>query len=84
MFTFARLDTHIGHRSPERSHRSFGKNAAKRAARKSARKNSRPFGIDHLTIQIETSEGEQNNLHPCFSGANCFESAPKIDFPKGK
>ena len=42
------------------------------------------FGIDHLTIQLETVEGEQNDLHPCFSGANCFESAPKINLPQGK
>ena len=29
------------------------------------------FGIDHLTIQMETLEDEA--LHECFSGANCFE-----------
>jgi len=29
------------------------------------------FGIDHLTIQMETSENEMP--HECFSGANCFE-----------
>ncbi len=33
------------------------------------------FGIDHLTIQMETIENE--NLHECFSGANCFEPANK-------
>jgi cobalt-zinc-cadmium efflux system protein len=31
------------------------------------------FGIDHLTIQLET-HAEQADSHPCFSGANCFES----------
>ena len=29
------------------------------------------FGIDHLTIQMETSENEMP--HECFSGTNCFE-----------
>ena len=29
------------------------------------------FGIDHLTIQMETLEVE---THDCFSGTNCFES----------
>lgn len=36
------------------------------------------FGIDHLTIQMETLETEQISAHPCFSGANCFESNVKI------
>jgi cobalt-zinc-cadmium efflux system protein len=30
------------------------------------------FGIDHLTIQMETLESEK---HDCFSGVNCFESS---------
>ena len=30
------------------------------------------FGIDHLTIQMETREDEKSNLHHCFSGVNCF------------
>ena len=34
------------------------------------------FGIDHLTIQMETLESE--NSHECFSGANCFEPAQKL------
>ncbi len=36
------------------------------------------FGIDHLTIQMETLEKEQIEAHPCFSGANCFDSEVKI------
>ncbi len=36
------------------------------------------FGIDHLTIQMETLESEQLDAHPCFSGANCFGSDVKI------
>jgi cobalt-zinc-cadmium efflux system protein len=36
------------------------------------------FGIDHLTVQLETLETEQIESHPCFSGANCFGSAVKI------
>ena len=35
------------------------------------------FGIDHLTIQIETAENE--TPHECFSGANCFEPTQKSD-----
>lgn len=31
------------------------------------------FGIDHVTIQLETME-EATEPHPCFSGTNCFES----------
>ena len=37
------------------------------------------FGIDHLTIQMETLETEQQSqAHPCFSGANCFDSEVKV------
>jgi cobalt-zinc-cadmium efflux system protein len=32
------------------------------------------FGIDHLTIQMETLEDELLEDHNCFSGANCFDS----------
>ncbi len=32
------------------------------------------FGIDHLTIQMETLETEEIETHDCFSGANCFDS----------
>jgi len=35
------------------------------------------FGIDHLTIQLETPEEESLSAHNCFSGANCFETSPK-------
>lgn len=35
------------------------------------------FGIDHLTIQLETLGSEDSDAHPCFSGANCFESMDK-------
>jgi cobalt-zinc-cadmium efflux system protein len=38
------------------------------------------FGIDHLTIQLETLETERIDAHSCFSGANCFDSAQKINF----
>jgi cobalt-zinc-cadmium efflux system protein len=31
------------------------------------------YGIDHLTIQMETFGEEQTEAHPCFSGANCFD-----------
>lgn len=36
------------------------------------------FGIDHLTIQMETIEMEEPGPHPCFSGANCFDSEVKV------
>lgn len=44
------------------------------------------FGIDHLTIQLETPEEEASNIHKCFSGANCFEpvAASKVQSPKSK
>ncbi len=35
------------------------------------------FGIEHLTIQLETLEDERMETHPCFSGANCFDSDTK-------
>jgi cobalt-zinc-cadmium efflux system protein len=35
------------------------------------------FGIDHLTIQMETVEAELES-HPCFSGTNCFDSDIKV------
>lgn len=35
------------------------------------------FGIDHLTIQMETPDDQQNSLHHCFSGTNCFETKTK-------
>jgi cobalt-zinc-cadmium efflux system protein len=31
------------------------------------------FGIDHLTIQMETLDENTQDSHPCFSGANCFD-----------
>lgn len=37
------------------------------------------FGIDHLTIQMETPEDEKESLHYCFSGANCFSPQEKTD-----
>ena len=36
------------------------------------------FGIDHLTIQMETLETEKHSAHPCFSGTNCFDSDVKV------
>lgn len=32
------------------------------------------FGIDHLTIQMETPDFEDETVHFCQSGARCFES----------
>lgn len=37
------------------------------------------FGIDHLTIQMETLEDEKIESHSCFSGANCFDSEIKVN-----
>lgn len=36
------------------------------------------FGIDHLTIQMETLENSDLKSHPCFSGANCFDSEIEV------
>lgn len=36
------------------------------------------FGIDHLTIQMETIETTDLQNHSCFSGANCFGSEIKV------
>ena len=36
------------------------------------------FGIDHLTIQMETLGEEYQEAHPCFSGANCFDAEVKV------
>ena len=44
------------------------------------------YGIDHLTIQLETPEAEAADSHNCFSGANCFEpvNMSKVQSPKSK
>ncbi|MBK7707552.1 MAG: cation transporter [Acidobacteria bacterium] len=36
------------------------------------------FGIDHLTIQMETPDDDSAESHLCFSGSNCFESELKV------
>lgn len=35
------------------------------------------FGIDHLTIQMETPDFEDETVHFCHTGAKCFESGGK-------
>lgn len=40
------------------------------------------FGIDHLTIQMETLEDA--NSHECFSGANCFDSEVRAKTPNNR
>lgn len=37
------------------------------------------FGIDHLTIQTETTAEESAESHTCFTGANCFDTSQKIE-----
>ncbi len=32
------------------------------------------YGIDHVTIQMESVDDDSIEPHPCFSGANCFDS----------
>lgn len=39
------------------------------------------FGIDHLTVQLETLSGEELGDHLCFSGANCFTPDAKLSQP---
>jgi cobalt-zinc-cadmium efflux system protein len=36
------------------------------------------FGIDHLTIQMETPDFEDEEVHFCYTGARCFESNGKV------
>jgi cobalt-zinc-cadmium efflux system protein len=36
------------------------------------------YGIDHLTIQMETLEAGWPDDHPCFSGTNCFDAEVKV------
>ncbi|HEX9960313.1 MAG TPA: cation diffusion facilitator family transporter [Pyrinomonadaceae bacterium] len=36
------------------------------------------FGIDHLTIQMETPDFEEENVHFCDTGAKCFESEVRV------
>lgn len=36
------------------------------------------FGIDHLTIQMETPDFEEENVHFCETGTRCFESKNNI------
>ncbi|MGI8493938.1 MAG: cation diffusion facilitator family transporter, partial [Pyrinomonadaceae bacterium] len=36
------------------------------------------FGIEHLTIQMETPDFENETVHFCQTGARCFESGGKI------
>ncbi|HEX8853355.1 MAG TPA: hypothetical protein VF754_07705, partial [Pyrinomonadaceae bacterium] len=33
------------------------------------------FGVDHLTIQMETSDFEDETFHFCTSGTACFRSS---------
>ena len=35
------------------------------------------FGIEHLTIQMETLADEKEDLHNCFSDTNCFKPIEK-------
>lgn len=57
-----------------------GENVAQSKLLKSIRaKLHDEFGIDHLTIQLETPEEESLSAHNCFSGANCFDPAAKIN-----
>ena len=37
------------------------------------------YGIEHLTIQMETGANQINDPHPCFSAANCFETGGIAD-----
>lgn len=41
------------------------------------------FGIDHLTIQMETPDFEDENVHFCQTGAQCFESNMKAKASNG-
>src|SRR5699024_4482495 len=36
------------------------------------------FGIHHLTIRMETPDFEDEDVHFCQTGANCFEPGVKV------
>src|ERR1044072_2364710 len=40
------------------------------------------FGIDHLTIQMETVDFEDESVHFCQAGATCFRSDIQTSIPK--
>ncbi len=42
------------------------------------------FGIDHLTIQMETPQDEKESLHFCFSGVNCFTPSGESEVQSSK
>ncbi len=42
------------------------------------------FGIDHLTIQMETHEAEDETVHFCETGARCFEPVEKSKIQTSK
>lgn len=42
------------------------------------------FGIDHLTIQMETPQDEKESLHFCFSGVNCFAPSGESEVQSSK
>jgi cobalt-zinc-cadmium efflux system protein len=41
------------------------------------------FGIDHLTIQVETLDHETEALYVCEMGTRCFEPADRAEIGKG-
>ncbi len=74
----ARLDDNFRNGSLERSHRSSRRSVEQTPLLRKIRKNLHDeFGIDHLTIQMETPEDEKESLHYCFSGVNCFAPSDK-------
>ena len=44
------------------------------------------FGIEHLTIQMETPDLEDENIHFCQTGVNCFEPLKKsrVESPESR
>ena len=41
------------------------------------------FGIDHLTIQMETPDFEDEDVHFCHTGTRCFVSEAKVKTANG-
>ena len=48
------------------------------------RRLNRDFGIDHLTIQMETPDLEDETIHFCETGAKCFEPSEKLEAQSSK
>jgi cobalt-zinc-cadmium efflux system protein len=67
------------------AHIRFDESFAQNDLLKSLRRRlNQDFGIDHLTIQMETPDLEDEAIHFCETGASCFEPSEKSRVPNPK